>query len=171
MPRESFVLAVVAAVVLAVAFTLTARARRHGAPSWVAQIIVGLVIGAVGAVAAVAPYADLVPDRIEGPLGVLTVVVIVAMLIAAVRQSGPARSASTDMPQRRSDRRRARRVESRAVLRRQTGLQVDVERRRRDRLTRRPRRQPRPRPGRAAAPGRRSRLDRPVRHQAPDSPH
>ena len=68
MGREAIVLALLLVAVVVSAVRLAQRSQRLGAPSGAQQAVVGLVCGAFGAMAAVTPYVDVVPDRAEVPI-------------------------------------------------------------------------------------------------------
>ena len=68
MRRETVVLAFMAVLIGLAVVRLVTITKHQGAPGLLSQVAFGLCCGTLGAVAAAAPYADVIPDRFEVPL-------------------------------------------------------------------------------------------------------
>lgn len=107
MQREAAVLFMALVLIVSGATGTALRAHREGAPGRLAQLFLGLACGAVGAIVAVTPYADVVPDRFEVALLIgLGCLLVLLLGVAVLRRV----TASRRRARRRARRRRRRRM-------------------------------------------------------------
>ncbi len=78
MAREALILVALAALMVVVAVGGADRVRRTGSIGQGAQVLLGLGCGALGALAVAVPYVDLVPDRAEPAVALLTFAILTA---------------------------------------------------------------------------------------------
>ena len=73
-------------------FAVARRSRQAGTLGPGLQVGVGVACGTMGALAALVPHADVLPDRFEPILGTGLLVVLVVLALAAVFRWSTARS-------------------------------------------------------------------------------
>ncbi len=81
---QNAVIGIIVCTTLLSLMLVAARSQRFGQGTFGLKLVLGIVIGALAAVAAVSIRADLVPDDIETTVAVVVVLLAVGGLVLAV---------------------------------------------------------------------------------------